>query len=484
MRKSAQKYLIKALVFFSFTLSLLFPFKTIAYAQGEVLGEATSFTESQMNLLVAKPAVVQITDIITGEMTIQSTLAASLGAPEIAGMYYDFTLGFGGSGFFISEDGYLITNGHVAKPDDELVAYYAIAQIADSVYWDAIIYSWEATYGYSPSETEVQDYYDEILWSYYGGSYEEMVWDLYVTNYKGGDLKMDNVKYSNYIQTGSISGSETLVKEQGKAATIIDTLYEGDFDSKDLALLKVEGSNFPTVELGSFSNVNIGSELYVIGYPAVVEEATGYFTDVESELEPTITKGIISAKKQLVDGTEAFQTDAGISGGNSGGPALDINGKVIGVATWSIGGSEGGESYNFLISIENVEKLLSRNNVTPGSSITTEKWEEALDQYSQKCYTAAKEEFEEVKNLYPDNVDIDDFISKCQGAIERGEDECVTNMGNWMIIAGAVCCVGGGIAFVIFIVFVLVIKKKKKGKIKDNGKVQQAVNKPPEKGKK
>ncbi len=473
MNKPAHNYIVVCTVVFSLFICLFSPVNNKVYAAEEVLGEATTFTDSQMNLLIAKPAVVQIANIITGEMTIQASLASTLGAPEIAGMYYEFTIGFGGSGFFVTDDGYLITNGHVAKPDNELVAYYGISQVADLVYWDAIIYSWEYLYGYTPTESEVESYYDEILYSYYNGDYESLVWDLYVTNYKGGDLKMDNVKYHNYVQTGDAVGTEDQVKQQGEAATIIDTLYEGDFDSRDLALLKVDGSNFPTVELGDDSNVNIGSDVYVIGYPAIVEEATGYFTDVEANLEPTITKGIVSAKKELIDGTEAFQTDASISGGNSGGPVLDSDSKVIGVATWTISEYGGAESYNFMISVDNVNSLLDRNNVVPNKGITTEKWEEALEQYSNKCYTFAKEDFEEVKDLYPDNIDVDDFISKCQEAIENGEDECIGDNNIWYIVGGVVCCVVLTFGVVGVIIFVLVIKKKKNKKIN----IQKKANK-------
>jgi S1-C subfamily serine protease len=452
--------------------TLLLPIGNAVYAQGEVLGDATAFTESQMNLLIAKPAVAQVTDIITGEMTIQASLANTLGAPEIAGMYYEFVVGFTGSGFFVTNDGYFITNGHVAKPDDDLIAYYACVQLAESIYYDAIIYAWEAAYGYTPSVDEVEDTFDYILDGTYGGDWDSLTWDLYATDYKGGNLKMDNVKRSNYIQTGSVSGTETIVKEYGKAATVVDTLYEGDFDSRDLALLKVDGSNFPTVELGSFENVQIGSEVFAIGYPAVVEEYTGLFTDVESELEPSITSGIVSAKKTLVDGTEAFQTDAAITHGNSGGPVIDLNGKVIGVATWGLGEEQGAESFNFLISVEQVNSLLNRNSVTPAKSSTTTKWEEALDDYSNKCYKNAKTKFEETKSLYADNVDIDEFIAKCQTAIDNGEDICGTNYTTWMIVGGVVCCVFGG-GFVVLILLVVVVKKKKKGKGSSAGSEQE-----------
>jgi hypothetical protein len=229
-----------------------------------------------------------------------------------------------------------------------------------------------------------------------------------------------------------------------------------------LAILKVEGENFPTAELGSFENVQIGKEVYAIGYPGVVESGTGIFTDVESGLEPSITKGIISAKKSLVDGTEAFQTDAGISHGNSGGPVVDTDGKVIGVATWSFGDTPGGESFNFLISVEQINSLLSKNNIDANSSLTTQKWSEGLESYSDECYSDAKRKFEDSKALYAGNIDVDEFISNAQTKIADGEDMCVSDTEALLVIGGAVVCcvalvVGGGV-----VVFIVVKRRRKK----------------------
>lgn len=462
MKKSAIKKL--TLLLSPLFAMLLFTVlsRTPVRAQGEVLGDVTSMSDSQLKLLYAKPAVVQITNIITGKIVIQASLASQLGAPSITGSYYDFTLGFGGSGFFITPDGYLVTNGHVAKPTDDLIAYYAISQLAETIWKDAIIFAYQAAYGENPTQDYVDESFQNALDQLYGGDIYQMIDDIYYTNYKGGDLEMDEVTKNNYIQLGAVSGSEKTVKDLGKAATLIDTSYEGEFDSKDIALLKVEGSNFPTVELGSFNNVQLGSEVYVIGYPAIVESGTGIFTDVESGLEPSITKGIISAKKKLVDGTEAFQTDAAVTHGNSGGPALDANGNVIGIATWSFGDEPGGESFNFLISVDQLNRLLSKNNITPTASLSSQKWKEALDLYSDSCFTKAKTKFEEAKTLYPDNVDLDDFITKCQSGIDNGEDKCVTSVTSTLIIVGVVCACLAAVVVVGGIVFFVVIKKKRK----------------------
>jgi|GEM_PF-1878258 len=450
----------------SFALLLSIPIisllwrNNIVKAEESVLGDFDNIDEAQMKLLIAKPAVVQVTNIISGDVVLQSSAAAEYNLPALAGRTYKFVLGFSGSGFFINADGYLITNGHVAKPDDDSITMYAFAQLSKTIIKDIFRISYDAI-GYSVTDSELDYLYQEHLNKTYNGD----TWALtkaFIADYDAGRFKFNNIQKNNYIQTGVISGSEKIVKEYGKAATVVDSPYDGDFNSKDLALLKIEGSNFPIVEIGSFNNVQIGTEVYAIGYPGIVESATGIFTDVGSELEPSITKGIISAKKKLIDGTEAFQTDAGITHGNSGGPVINKEGKVIGVATWTFGDNPGGESFNFLISIDQVKNLLSKNNISPSSSVTTDKWKEALTAYSNKCYNTAKEKLTTVKNLYPDNVDVDDLITKSQAAIERGEDMCQIQTGIGVITIGVViCCAVVIIAVIVIIVLILIARRKK-----------------------
>ncbi|MEA3357688.1 MAG: S1C family serine protease [Patescibacteria group bacterium] len=464
MFKSAQKRLVKALSLVVIASTVLLPFSTVAYAQEVVLGEATNFSDSQKTLLSAKPTVTQVTNIITGNVIIQAVLASELGTPSLSGAVYPFEIGMGGSGFFVTDDGYLITNGHVANPDSDLIAYYAIGYTAEQIFKDAVGALVESYYGYTATGAELDAAYQEQLNEAYNGDFWALVDDFY-TGYKAGELEVDGVENNNFIQTGAVSGSETIVKDLGKPATLVDSPYDGKSNSSDLALLKVQGSNFMSIQLGSSENVEIGMEVYAIGYPAIVEEHTGVFTDVESGLEPSITQGIISAKKTLVDGTEAFQTDAGITHGNSGGPVLNSAGEVIGVATWGFGDEPGGENFNFLISVEEVDKLLSQNNVEAAVSMTTEKWNTALDLYSDKCYTQAKEEFEEVRDLYPDNVDVDDFISRCQTRIENGEDECLSvieSISVTLLIGGSCVCVLG---VIVFVVIIILVKRKKKAKL-------------------
>ena len=95
----------------------------------------------------------------------------------------------------------------------------------------------------------------------------------------------------------------------------------GRDSASDLALLKVEGSNFPYVNWGDSTKARVGDWIVAIGNPY--------------GLGGTVTAGIISALHRGITGAGAYdryiQTDASINMGNSGGPMFDMAGNVIGI---------------------------------------------------------------------------------------------------------------------------------------------------------
>jgi serine protease Do len=97
----------------------------------------------------------------------------------------------------------------------------------------------------------------------------------------------------------------------------------GADDRTDVAVLKIEATGLPEVELGDSDQVRVGQLVCAIGAPY--------------KFEYTFTTGVVSAKGRnelLADKYEDYiQTDASISPGNSGGPLCDIDGKVIGINT-------------------------------------------------------------------------------------------------------------------------------------------------------
>ncbi|MCG8061641.1 MAG: trypsin-like peptidase domain-containing protein [Candidatus Thiodiazotropha endolucinida] len=113
---------------------------------------------------------------------------------------------------------------------------------------------------------------------------------------------------------------------------------------RDVALLKLEEhtSALPALVLAE-NGIGVGQSVYLIGTP--LEESLGH----------TVTRGIISAERELEDGQRYYQTDAAINPGNSGGPAFSDQGKVVGIAVSGLFHSSGGSlNINFLIPIDEV----------------------------------------------------------------------------------------------------------------------------------
>lgn len=115
----------------------------------------------------------------------------------------------------------------------------------------------------------------------------------------------------------------------------------GADERTDLALLKVDADNLPTVETGASSTLEVGEWVLAIGSPF------GF--------EYSVTAGIISAKGRSLP-TENYvpflQTDVAINPGNSGGPLFNLDGEVIGVNSHIYSRSGGFQGISFAIPIE------------------------------------------------------------------------------------------------------------------------------------
>lgn len=121
----------------------------------------------------------------------------------------------------------------------------------------------------------------------------------------------------------------------------------------DLAILKIEGSGYPTVSLGDSSTLAVGQSVFAIGN-ALGRYDNSVSTGVISGLNRTITATAADDTKTTLTGV--IQTDAGINKGNSGGPLIDLSGKAIGVNVATVTNVE---NISFSVPISEVRSALS-----------------------------------------------------------------------------------------------------------------------------
>jgi S1-C subfamily serine protease len=118
----------------------------------------------------------------------------------------------------------------------------------------------------------------------------------------------------------------------------------------DLAVIKVDGKNLPTVKLGSSDALQVGDEVVAVGNALALQGGL------------SVTEGIISGKGRVVPEEETgatlydmLQTDAAINPGNSGGPLVNAAGEVVGINTALAGGSQ---NVGFAISIDSAKSVI------------------------------------------------------------------------------------------------------------------------------
>jgi serine protease Do len=129
--------------------------------------------------------------------------------------------------------------------------------------------------------------------------------------------------------------------------------------ASDLALLKVNGSDFKALPLGNSDNVRVGDVVLAVGNPLGVGQ--------------TVTMGIISAKGRSTgvgDGSyeDFLQTDAPINHGNSGGALVNMKGELVGINSQILSSNDGNIGIGFSIPVNMaktvMEQLRTKGKVT------------------------------------------------------------------------------------------------------------------------
>ncbi len=147
-----------------------------------------------------------------------------------------------------------------------------------------------------------------------------------------------------YVVTNShvVAGNRFVRVKLATGRELVGEVLKRDTE-RDVALIKTEGNKFVALPLAA-GDASVGGEVTLIGSP------------LGETLSGTVTRGIISAYRTF-NGKRFIQSDVSLLPGNSGGPLLDSDGKVIGIAVMGYFGAGGGR-LNFFVPIqEALERL-------------------------------------------------------------------------------------------------------------------------------
>jgi serine protease Do len=266
--------------------------------------------------------IVTMNTTVRGEKLTEEQMTAYRTRPAVvlvySGMFVNIALNNGqqyrvpnygsGSGFFINPEGYLVTNGHVV---DTYVKYmndksgYA-QKVFNNYIMQKIIADFKQSGGREPGQQEIEFHFNKYMKTY--------------------QPRISDHGAINYVV---LSNSETLRFEVKKFSPSIPD------GGKDIAIIKIERENCPVIMLGDSSKLSLQQMVFTIGFPAVVDPQRFPLLGKENTLKSSITRGSISALKTDYKGMSVIQHDAATSPGNSGGPTVTADGKVIGVHSYA-----------------------------------------------------------------------------------------------------------------------------------------------------
>jgi serine protease Do len=158
---------------------------------------------------------------------------------------------------------------------------------------------------------------------------------------------------NNHLVEDADSIKVRLADEREFTAKVI-----GTDPQSDVALIKIDGTNLPTLPLGDSDTLEVGEWVIAIGSPF--------------ELSQTVTVGVVSAKGRsrmgINDYENFIQTDAAINPGNSGGPLLNIHGQAVGINTAIFSRSGGYMGISFAIPINMAKSI--KNQLEKDGKVT------------------------------------------------------------------------------------------------------------------
>ncbi len=168
------------------------------------------------------------------------------------------------------------------------------------------------------------------------------------------------ISQDGYVITNHhvVKGADEIIVKLSDRRQLVAEIIGSDPRS-DIALLKLEGNDFPSVKLGDSEAIKVGQWVLAIGSPF------GF--------DASVTAGIVSAKGRSLPSENYvpfIQTDVAINPGNSGGPLFDLDGNVVGINSQIYTRSGGFMGLSFAIPIEDamdvVDQLKTSGYVSRG----------------------------------------------------------------------------------------------------------------------
>lgn len=390
---------------------------------------------------IALPSVVRIFTTVSSHVLVNFP-TGTIAFPTSGNAYQ---LPLSGSGTFISAHGDILTADHVIKPPaNDTSVMQAFADLA------------------APDVTTYVNQHNIF------GS--QLTQDQVDQELRSGQIqsqpKYDTVSSEVFLSTdytGSLTASDLQTVPSDIHAPVDKIEKEASFDQGDVAIVHAQFDDTPSVQLGDSSNVQVQDQLKIIGFPGngdVSNSPTNLLTSSVNSIS-------VSSIKTTDTGAHVIQVGGNVEHGDSGGPALDSTGNVVGIVSFGISSPDSPGGTSFLQASNSAQSLLKQLNLDTTSGTFEKQWTQAFTDYASTTaghWHKAQADFEKLASSYPLFKAIAPYLSytRTQAATEHTPQSTPTQQGATGAVTTNAPLSGSAIiwtavAIVVFLALILVL---------------------------
>lgn len=327
---------------------------------------------------IAQPAVVRIITTINVQLQVHFVAQnKDVTFPQTPNSSYQMNLS--GTGTFVTSQGDILTADHVVNPPKSDLNTELYTQAAPDI----------TDYMNSNSSTQVTN--DQVVQQLTNGQLKN------TPTYQ----KPSSAIFLSTAYTGQTNASNFSNLPTGVGISVDKIEMESSPDKQDTAIIHVPLTDTLNTPVDSANDVNPQDLLTIIGFPGnadVSQKPDGLLT-------PSLNQIYVSSLKTSSTGAPLIQVGGNVEHGDSGGPALNSQGDIVGIVSFGTTSSGGGlNGTSFLQASSSAQSMLKslKLSTTPGKQQTL--WEQAFNDYASTAtghWNKAQQEFAQLIKSYP-----------------------------------------------------------------------------------
>jgi serine protease Do len=337
---------------------------------------------------IAKPAVVRILTSLGGHLTVHFSATQNVTFPQGGGAY---PLTLSGSGTFISTHGDILTADHVVNPPHD----QQVNQFLDTI-----------------AAPDVANYINQNLKPSSPVTKDQVAQEL-ISGQLPSDPNYDRPISQVFLSTdytGPLNAPDLSSVPAQFQAPVDRIELESSVNQKDVAIIHVSMTDMASVQLGDSSNVQQQDRLTILGFPG-----NGDVSDKPTNLLTlSVNQIFVSSIKTTDQGAQVIQVGGNVEHGDSGGPALNDQGSVVGIVSFGLS-NQGSTSF---LQASNSARALVQNlhlDTTPGPFQRA--WSQAFSDYAASTpghWHKAQQELSQLAAKYPGFKAIAPYLTYAQ----------------------------------------------------------------------